>query len=395
MSNLFSVVAKRLSVLLASAAGAASIGNNTAGGSAGANVQAALDLKASTAAVAAAYETMAQAAANLAPIAGSAAQTFQVAPANAANQAPQYSQLIGKNRLINGAMNVDQVHAGASQTFTAASAIAYCVDQWYASCTGANITGQRASIAGGYTLTGSAGNTGTLLGQRIESLNVADIANTNVTAQIKVSSTSLTAVTWNAYSANTQDNFSAKTLIATGNLVIGTVPTVYNFSFNTGPNAANGIAIEFVTGALLGGQTLTYSTAQLESGVVATTFERRPYGTELALCQRFIPAIATTQTNELRGVGQCIAATQAIINIQFLVQPRIPPTGFVASPIGNFFIWDANSTAISLAGLSLTKANLQTAQLSAVVGSGIVAGNATFLQFSSAGSFMFFTGCQL
>ena len=48
----------------------------------------------------------------------------------------------GINRIINGAMNIDQRNAGASQTITAAAALAYTVDRWYAYCTGANVTGQ-------------------------------------------------------------------------------------------------------------------------------------------------------------------------------------------------------------------------------------------------------------
>ena len=51
--------------------------------------------------------------------------------------------LPGRNRIINGNVSVDQRNAGASQTFTAGGSVAYCVDRFYASCTGANITGQQ------------------------------------------------------------------------------------------------------------------------------------------------------------------------------------------------------------------------------------------------------------
>jgi len=193
-----------------------------------------------------------------------------------------------RNRLINGSFLIDQRNAGASQTFTAGAAIAYCVDRWYASCTGANMTGQRVSAtAGGYMLTGAASNTGTLFGQRIESYNLADQVSATVTAQIKISSTSITSVTWTAYYATVQDTFSTKTQIATGTFTINSTPTVYTASFNAGANAANGIAIEYTTGALLAGQTLTYGAAQLEPGVTATAVERRPYGLEFGLAQRY------------------------------------------------------------------------------------------------------------
>jgi len=195
-------------------------------------------------------------------------------------------QAVGDNRFINGLMNIDQRNNGASQTFTTGAAIAYCIDRWYASCTGANVTGQRSSARGGFTLTGLASNASTLFGQRIESHNVDDLISTNVTAKINISSTSIASVTWNAYSANSIDNFSTKTLISTGTLAITSTPAIYNFSFNSGANAANGIAIEFVTGALLGSQTITYGMAEFESSSVVI-IKHRAYGEELILGQQY------------------------------------------------------------------------------------------------------------
>jgi hypothetical protein len=201
------------------------------------------------------------------------------------------SPYVLKNRIINGTFAVDQRNAGASQTFTAAAAVAYTVDRWYGSCTGANITGQR--VAGtspnqyAYKFTGAASNTGTLFGQRIESFNTYDLISTTVTGSVRLSSSSITSLTWTAYYANTSDTFSAKTSIATGTLTITSTPTVYSFSFNAGANAGNGIAIEFTTGALTATNTIQYENAQIEIGTSATPFERRLYGQELANCYRY------------------------------------------------------------------------------------------------------------
>ena len=83
-----------------------------------------------------------------------------------------------KNRIINGAMALDQRNAAASQTFTAAGALAYSVDRWYGYCTGANVTGQQ--VAGSttptntqfrYKFTGAASVTAVGFGQRIEQKN--------------------------------------------------------------------------------------------------------------------------------------------------------------------------------------------------------------------------------
>jgi hypothetical protein len=197
----------------------------------------------------------------------------------------------GKNRIINGNVSVDQRNAGASQTFTAAAAVAYCVDRFYASCTGANITGQQ--VAGtapyqyAYKFTGATSNTGTLFGQRIESLNIADLVSTNVVVQAQIASSTITTVTWTAYYANTTNTFSSKTSIATGTITITSTPTIYTFSFNAGSSAANGVAIEFTTGALASAATLQYSGVQLEAGTIATPYEFNQYAVQSAQCRRY------------------------------------------------------------------------------------------------------------
>ena len=64
-----------------------------------------------------------------------------------------------RNRIINGAMKIDQRNAGVAQAIVAAAALAYTVDRHYSFCTGANITGQRITLANAqnrYRLTGLA-----------------------------------------------------------------------------------------------------------------------------------------------------------------------------------------------------------------------------------------------
>ncbi len=204
---------------------------------------------------------------------------------------PAGGPYVGNNRIINGNMAIDQRNAGASQTFTAAAAVAYCVDRFYASCTGANITGQQ--VAGtapyqyAYKFTGATSNTGTLFGQRIESLNIADLVSANVVCQAQIASSTITTVTWTAYYANSANTFSAKTSIATGTITTTSTPKIYTFSFNAGSSAANGIAIEFTTGALVGSATLQYSGVQLEAGTIATPYEFNQFQVQLAQCQRY------------------------------------------------------------------------------------------------------------
>ena len=206
-----------------------------------------------------------------------------------------------KNRIINGNMATDQRNAAASQTYTAAAALAYSVDRWYGYCTGANVTGQQ--VAGSttptntqfrYRFTGAASVTAVGFAQRIEQKNSYDLAGSTCTlsADLAISAT-LTTVTWTAYYATTTaDTFGSLasptvTQIATGTFTVSA--TVTNFSANISVPAAatTGVQILFTVGALTAGLTWTIGNVQFEKGSTATSFEYRPYGTELMLCQRY------------------------------------------------------------------------------------------------------------
>ena len=226
-----------------------------------------------------------------------------------------------KNRIINGAMVIDQRNAGASQTFTAAAALAYAVDRWYGYSTGANVTGQQ--IAGGttptvtqnrYRFTGAASVTAVGFGQRIEQKNSYDLAGSTCTlsADLAISAT-LTTVTWTAYYATTTaDTFGSLasptvTQIATGTFTVSA--TVTNFSANISVPAAatTGIQILFTVGALTAGLTWTIGNVQLEKGSTATSFDVRSYGTELQLAQRYYEKSvgAINGSSGLTIVGRC------------------------------------------------------------------------------------------
>ena len=248
-------------------------------------------------------------------------------------------QTSSKNRLINGSMLFDQRNAGTSMTITAGSAVAYTVDRWYASCTGANVTVQRVAGTNGNVyatqITGAASNTGTLFGQRIESINCYDLVNQNVTVSLRVNSSSITSLTWKAYYANSTDTWSSQTQITTGTLTITSTDSPYSFTFNAGANAANGISIEFSTGALLGSQTITYQQIQLEPGTQATAFERRHPALELQLCQRYyeksfdqntIPQSNSTSPTLIMSSGLTTNASYCYGYFNFTTYKRTYPT---------------------------------------------------------------------
>lgn len=198
-----------------------------------------------------------------------------------------------RNRLINGSMMIDQRRSGASQTITAAAALAYTVDRWYAYCTGANVTGQQVATANlyRYQFTGAAGVTAIGFAQRIEAMHSADLAGTVATLSVDLSNSVLTSVTWTAYYATTTDTFGTlasptKTLIASGTFTVDATVSNYATQISIPAEASTGIEIVFSVGAQTSG-TWTIGNVQFEAGAVATPFERRFYQQEYFLCCRY------------------------------------------------------------------------------------------------------------
>lgn len=238
-----------------------------------------------------------------------------------------------RNRIINGQMKVDQRNNGSVQTFTAGSALTYCIDRFFGYCTGANITGQRIALSNGqnrYRFTGAASNTGVGFGQRHEAANTLDMAGQKATLQAKLSSTSLTTINWTAYYANTADAFGTlasptKTQIATGTFAISAAEATYSAQIAIPAAATTGIEIVFSGGALLAAQTLTIGDVQLELGDAATTFEVRPAGLELALCQRYYLRFAPGASN-LFGIGNSPTTSNLDCVLNFPVSMMAAPT---------------------------------------------------------------------
>ena len=210
-----------------------------------------------------------------------------------------------RNRIINGSMQIAQ--RATSATITAGSTIALgysTVDRFYVYCTGANVTAAQVAGTGAtknrLRITGAASVTAVGIGQRIEQLNSYDLAGSTATlsADLAISAT-LTTVTWTAsYATTTADTFGTLasptvTQIATGTFTV--TSTVTNFSTNISIPAAatTGIQIVFTVGALTAGLTWTVGNVQLEKGSTATSFDYRPYLTELQLCQRYYVGVNT------------------------------------------------------------------------------------------------------
>lgn len=203
----------------------------------------------------------------------------------------------GRNRIINGDFNIWQRGLSINP---ALSTIAYTGDRFYAFVTGASPTYARVTLngSGGVTncdtalqITGIASNTLNNLGQRIEAANCTDMMVGKVftlSAWIYSTSGSLSP-TFSIHTAGSGDNFSTINVLTSGSL--GTVPattwTKVSATFTCTNECLKGIQAEIQLGAVTAGRVVLVTGFQLESGSVSTPFDRRLFGLELSLCQRY------------------------------------------------------------------------------------------------------------
>jgi len=240
---------------------------------------------------------------------------------------PTVSNMAGRNKIINGAMVFDQRNAGASVTPTSST---YTLDRWQATLSQASkMSVQQSSTAPAGFINStlitslSAYSVGASdffdYRQPIEGFNVADLAwGTASAATITLSfwvRSSLTGTFGGAvknsaanrsypftYTISAANTWEQKAVTITGDtsgtwlttngagliLQIGLgVGSTYSGTAGSwaGSNYLSATGATSVVGT--NGATFYITGVQLEKGSVATPFEHRHYGTELALCQRY------------------------------------------------------------------------------------------------------------
>ena len=284
-----------------------------------------------------------------------------------------------RNRIINGAMVIDQRNAGASVTRNATDNV-YTLDRWNTRAESSDgvYTVQRVvdgpsgfinSLKVTVTTADSSIGAGQVyaVNQAIEGYNIADLnwgataASAGKTAQtvtlsfwVKSSLTgSFGASLFNnnsspnrsypfLYTISTANTWEQKSVTIAGDTSAtwatdNTAGIWVNFAIGTGSSelgTVNAWSSALYRGA--SGQTQIISTlnatwqvtgVQLEKGSTATSFDYRPYGTELALCQRYYSRLSSLSGNYVGfGAGVAASTTSAQVYVKYPVRMRSAPT---------------------------------------------------------------------
>jgi hypothetical protein len=327
-----------------------------------------------------------------------------------------------KNRIINGNMSVDQRNAGASLTPSNGQ---YSLDRWkcwQAASSKFSVqqsttvpTGFRNSIAVTSLSSYSVGaDEYFAVAQLIEGFNVADlnwgtanaktvtlsfqvrssltgtfggaINNANLTRSYPFSYTISAANTWTTISVtlagdttgtwNTDNNGGVYVWFSLGSGAnnVGTANT-WAGAWYTAPTGSVSVvgtnaATWFVTGV------------QLEVGSTATSFDYRPYTTELQLCQRYyyrIKAAAAQQIIAISGLNY--ATNGAIVVVPYPVPLRTAPTALEQSgTAGDYRLSNAAGSSVACTAVpDFSSASIAYGIVNTTVASGIVAGYSNYL----------------
>jgi len=312
---------------------------------------------------------------------------------------PSASNMAGRNRVINGAMMIDQRNAGAAVTTTTDAA--YTIDRWnnriYSGSGRWSVQQVSANLAGfeyaaklTVTTTDTPGTYGYALNHRIEGYNVADLGFGTSDAQTVTLSFWVKSSITGTYCVSLRNNAATDSYVAEYSISSANTWEKKTITI-TGPTSGTWIKIND-TGAIfewsLGSQTSKQTTAnawqsgnyvttsnqtawiansgatfyitgvQLEAGSVANSFERVDYGEMLRRCQRYYWKYDYSGS----GYGWALSAfrsdtaTVKQANIPHPVRMRSTPTVVLTSSSGTVsnIGFNTDNSVASVTGTSTT-----------------------------------------
>jgi hypothetical protein len=138
------------------------------------------------------------------------------------------------------------------------------------------------------------------------------------------------------------------------------------------------------------GATFYITGVQLEAGSVATPFERRPYATELMLCQRYYYKILPANSTQAFGVGFNESTTAARAFAQFPVVMRIAPTALEQTGTATDYQvrYTGGNTSNCSSVPAFSDTNPYTATFTFTVASGLTAGQASISRTTNSNAFL-------
>lgn len=269
-----------------------------------------------------------------------------------------------RNRIINGDMRIDQRNAGASVTYS--SNPGYPVDRnRFEFSQVSKITGQRSTTAPtgfSYSAQGTVAAAVTpgasdyfLIGQPIEGFNVADLGWGTASAQtvtlsfwvrssvtgtysLRFINGSFNRTYLTSYTISATNTWEQKTITLAGDTsgtwaTDNTAGIVVQWDLGAGSNATSSTTnawqagnYQHVTGSVnwisTAGATFYITGVQLEAGSVASPFERRDYGRELMMCQRYCFVLAPSETNIRAATSGNYSGTTAYVTTYLPVSLR-------------------------------------------------------------------------
>jgi hypothetical protein len=325
-----------------------------------------------------------------------------------------------RNRIINGDMRIDQRNAGASITPTD---LQFATDRWRASLNVASkFSLQQSSVAPtGFTnsllatsLSAYSVAAGDVTGivQPIEGFNVSDFGwgaagALTVTVSFWVRS-SLTGTFGGSlrnsasnrsypfsYTISAANTWEQKSITIAGDttgtwLTTNGIGIQIYFSLGAGStfsgtagswSSSNLISVTGATSVVgTNGATFYLTGVQLEVGTAATPFERRQYGQELALCQRYYEQFGPGYRVNLT-IAANTGTTASVGPFRWRVQKRTAPTVTVSGGWRTLGANQGNSVSISFIELSD-----EGASIAGSVGSGYTQGQSNLIQSTDGGT---------
>ena len=338
---------------------------------------------------------------------------------------------IMKNRIINGAMVIDQRNAGAAVTGTPA----YPVDRWsmYNNTDGTYSAQQDTSAPIGFsnslkvTVTSADASLGSTqyltLTQNIEGFNTADLGFGTADAKTITVSFWVKSSLTGAFGASIQNSaqnrcYPFSYTISAANTWEQKSVTIAGDTTGTWIGATNGVGLRLIFGFGVGstfsgtanawtgssyifaptgavplistnGSTWQATGVQLEVGSSATGFEYVNYQTSLANCQRYYYKLINGSGNSRVLSGYITTTTQGIYVLNMPVSMRTSPTALETNgTASNYAIAHLNTETNCSAIPSYNDSTINTVSVIGTVTAGLVSGGGCQLRYTNAAAYL-------